>query len=215
MRHAVRSRRLGRSRSERAALVRSLAQALFRYERIQTTLPKAKEAQRAAERLVTQAKRGTLAARRRVEAWLQDPLVVKTLFMEIAPRFAKRQGGYTRIIHAGIRHGDGAPMAVLELVARKPELAKPGKATGKQGLSPKGAGQGLSPKGAGQGLSPRDSEMPRTTRPPKPGMPPREPRRTPEGAVPPVPLKKTPSFLSGLRKFFKKDRPKKDQDQWE
>ena len=183
MRHAVRSRRLGRSRSERAALVRSLAQALFRYERIHTTLPKAKEAQRAAEKLVTQAKRGTLAARRRVEAWLQDPLVVKTLFVEIAPRFAKRPGGYTRIIHAGIRHGDGAPMAVLELVERKPE-----------------------PKA--KGLSPT----------PKPGMPPRERRRTPEGTVPPgpdPPKKKPGGFLGGLRKFFKKARPKKDQDQGE
>lgn len=175
MRHAVRSRRLGRSRSERAALVRSLAQALFRYERIQTTYPKAKEAQRAAEKLVTQAKHGTLAARRRVEAWLQDPLIVKTLFVEIAPRFAKRQGGYTRIIHAGIRRGDGAPMAILELVERKPEPVKP-----KQGLSPKGT-------------------VPEAMRPPT------------EKAPPPKDKKKPGGFLGGLRKLFKKDRPKKDQ----
>ena len=178
MRHAVRSRRLGRSRSERAALVRSLAQALFRYERIQTTLPKAKEAQRAAEKLITQAKRGTLAARRRLEAWLQDPLIVKTLFTEIAPRFAKRHGGYTRIIHAGIRHGDGAPMAMLELVERKPELVKPGKAA-------------KASKSAKPAAAPKPEPTP-TKEPKKPG-----------------------GFMTGLRKLFKKDRPKKDQDQGE
>jgi len=184
VRHAVRSRRLGRSRSERAALVRSLAQALFRYERIQTTLPKAKEAQRAAEKLVTQAKRGTLAARRRVEAWLQDPVIVKVLFTEIAPRFAKRPGGYTRIIHAGIRHGDGAPMAVLELVERKPEPPKTGKA----------------PKGTTPPTKPA-APAPKTAKPEKPAAPPSK--------------KKPGGFMSGLRKLFKKDRPKKDQDQGE
>lgn len=182
MRHAVRSRRFGRSRSERAALVRSLAQALFRYERIQTTLPKAKEAQRASERLITQAKTGTLAARRRVEAWLQDPVVTRILFVEIAPRFAKRQGGYTRIIHAGIRHGDGAPMAMLELVERKPEVVKPGKA-------PKGTTPPKPPTAA-----------PKTDKPEKPAAPKAE--------------KKPSGFMSGLRKLFKKDRPK-DRDQGE
>ena len=121
MRHGLRSRRLGRSRSERAALLRALARAVIRYERIQTTLPKAKEAQRATERLITQAKAGTLAARRRVEAWLQDPEAVRTLWSQIAPRCQSRAGGYTRIVHAGRRHGDGAAMAVLELVERKPE----------------------------------------------------------------------------------------------
>lgn len=128
MRHAVRSRRLGRSRSERAALVRSLAQALFRYERIQTTLPKAKEAQRAAEHWITRARTGTLAARRQAEAWLQDTAVTRTLFAEIAPRFAAYHGGYTRIVHAGRRHGDGASLAVLELLERAPEAPeKPAK----------------------------------------------------------------------------------------
>lgn len=143
MRHGVRSRRLGRSRSERAALVRSLAQALFRYERIQTTLPKAKEAQRAAERLITKARTGTLAARRDVEAWLQDTTVTRTLFATIAPRFARYHGGYTRIVHAGRRNGDGATLAVLELLERTPEAppnapAKPGKATPPPSPKPSG-----------------------------------------------------------------------------
>lgn len=140
MRHAVRARRFGRSRSERAALVRSLAQALFRYERIQTTLPKAKEAQRAAEHLITQARSGTLAARRRVEAWLQEPAVAHTLWSEIAPRCRQRPGGYTRIIHAGHRNGDGAPMAILELTERKPAAAPTPGAKKGQGAPPKVAG---------------------------------------------------------------------------
>lgn len=200
MRHAVRSRRFGRSRSERAALIRSLAQALFRHERIHTTLPKAKEAQRAAEKLVTQARTGTLSSRRRVEAWLQDRDVTKTLFAEIAPRFGQRPGGYTRIVHAGIRHGDGAPMAILELVERKPE---PPKMTG---------GRPVKPAKAKQELSPRDSKRPSTTQPPKPGTPPREKRRTPEGTVPPPTVtpptdkKKPGGFITGLRKFFRRGR---------
>ena len=121
MRHRVRSRRFQRSRSERLALVRSLVRALFRYERIVTTLPKAKEAQRTAERLITRAKDGSLDARRRVVAWLQDEGITRAVFSEISPRFHERAGGYTRIVRAGYRQGDGAPMAVLELTERKPE----------------------------------------------------------------------------------------------
>ena len=118
---------MGRSRSERAALIRALASALFRHERIQTTVPKAREAQRSAERLITEAKTGTLAARRRVEAWLQDPALTHALFTKIAPRFQKRSGGYTRIVRAGWRHGDGASLAVLELVERAVEPSKRGR----------------------------------------------------------------------------------------
>lgn len=184
MRHAVRSRRLNRSRSERAALVRSLAQALIRYERIQTTLPKAKEAQRASERLITQARTGTLAARRRVEAWLQDPEVTRTLFAEVAPRFRQRAGGYTRIIHAGYRAGDGASMAVLELVERKPEA--PSK---------------LKTKAEAKRTADRPSGPT-----PKPEKPPREkPEKSEKPQEPPK--KKSGGFLGGLRKFFKKGRP--------
>ena len=184
MRHAVRSRRLGRSRSERAALVRSLAQALFRYERIQTTLPKAKEAQRAAERLITAAKAGTLSARRRVEAWLQDPAVARTLVTAIAPRFAQRAGGYTRIVHAGRRNGDGASMAILELVERRPEPPEKGKA--------------------------KKAKPPREEKPSQPPKAPEHPP-TPSAGEPQTPPKKKPGgFLSGLRKFFRKSRPQDD-----
>ena len=193
MRHAVRSRRLNRSRSERAALVRSLAQALIRYERIQTTLPKAKEAQRASERLITQAKTGTLAARRRVEAWLQDPEVTRTLFAEVAPRFRQRAGGYTRIVHAGYRTGDGAPMAVLELVERKPEAP----------AAPKTKAEAKRDAQRAPGPHPKP-EKPSREKPEKPSG------RGPAAAEPKPqepPKKKPGGFLGGLRKFFKKDRP--------
>jgi len=193
MRHAVRSRRLNRSRSERAALVRSLAQALIRHERIQTTLPKAKEAQRASERLITQAKTGTLAARRRVEAWLQDPDLTRTLFVEVAPRFRQRAGGYTRIIHAGYRAGDGASMAVLELVERKPEA--PSK---------------LKTKAEAKRAAERPSgSLPKPEKPPreKPEKPSARGSATAESKPPEPPKKKPGGFLGGLRKFFKKGRP--------
>lgn|SRR3989338_5563649 len=185
MRHAVRSRRFGRSKSERAALVRSLAQALFRYERIQTTLPKAKEAQRAVEHLITQSRTGTLAARRRVEAWLQDPDVTKMLFADIAPRFARRAGGYTRIVHAGFRTGDGAPMAVLELVERKPEPE-------------------VTPKAKPKARARPTESKPTSAKPPKAKA--HETPKPAAGEEKPEPKKKTGGFLGGLRKFFKKGR---------
>ncbi len=193
MRHAVRSRRLNRSRSERAALIRSLAQALIRYERIQTTLPKAKEAQRASERLITQARTGTLAARRRVEAWLQDSDVTRTLFTEVAPRFRQRTGGYTRIVHAGYRTGDGASMAVLELVERKPEAPSKPKTKAETKRAPADRPSGPAPK----------PEKPSREKPSARG-----PAAPPSSeSKPQEPPKKSGGFLGGLRKFFKKGRP--------
>lgn len=204
MRHAVRSRRFGRSRSERAALVRSLAQALFRHERIQTTLPKAKEAQRAAERLITRAKTGTLSARRHVESWLQDTDVTHTLFAEIAPRFKTRSGGYTRVVHAGMRAGDGAQMAVLELIERKPEpVAKPSKKK-KEPVSAMTETE----------VAPPLKETKKTPKLPASEAP-AEPKKKPAaGKAPEIQKdrkeekdsKKKPGFLGGLRKFFGKDR---------
>ena len=116
MRHAVHSRDLGRSRSWRKATVQSLTQALLTHERIQTTLARAKETQRLAERLITLGKSGSLSARRQAVSLLRDPEVVDRLFRDVAPRFAARAGGYTRIFHGGYRPGDGASLAVLELV---------------------------------------------------------------------------------------------------
>ncbi len=122
MAHAVYTRDLGRSRSFREATVRSLAQALLKYERIETTLAKAKEAQRLVERLITLGKTGSLAARRQAISRLNDSKMVHRLFTTVAPRFSARTGGYTRIMHSGVRPGDGASLAVLELVELAPEL---------------------------------------------------------------------------------------------
>ena len=109
-------RKLGRRAGGRRALLRDVVTALFQYGRITTTEVKAKEIRPFAERLITLAKRGDLHARRLVAAELVKPEVVQKLFAEIAPKFAGRPGGYTRILKVGPRRGDAAPMAVIELV---------------------------------------------------------------------------------------------------
>jgi large subunit ribosomal protein L17 len=116
MRHLKQGRKLGRTTAHRKALLRNLATALLEHERIVTTEPKAKELRRVADKLVTLGKRGNLHARRQALQVVQKNAVVQKLFNEIAPRFAGRQGGYTRIVHLGYRPGDAAAMAVIELV---------------------------------------------------------------------------------------------------
>ena len=116
MRHLKQGRKLGRTTAHRKALLRNLATALFEHERIITTEPKAKELRRVADKLVTLGKRGTLHARRQALQVVHSNAVVQKLFNEIAPRFAGRQGGYTRILRLGYRPGDAAAMAVIELV---------------------------------------------------------------------------------------------------
>jgi len=116
MRHRVHGRKLGRTSSHRKALFRNQLTALFTHERIITTVPKAKELRPIAERMVTMARTGTLAARRRVGAMISDKEIAKRLFDEIAPRFADRPGGYTRIMRLGRRHGDNAELAIIEFV---------------------------------------------------------------------------------------------------
>lgn len=122
MRHLNAGRKLNRSASHRRALFRNLVTALLERERIKTTDAKAKETRRLAERMITLGKEGTLAARRRALTFVQSRAVVKKLFDDIAPRFKERNGGYTRIIKIGIRHGDAAPVSVLELVTRAADL---------------------------------------------------------------------------------------------
>ena len=114
MRHAVRGRKLWRTTAHRRALFRNQLAALVEHERIVTTLPKAKELRPVFEKAVTQGKRGTLAARRRVRRWLSDRQLVKKLFDDIAERMSDRKGGYTRIIKLGPRKGDGAEMALID-----------------------------------------------------------------------------------------------------
>lgn len=116
MRHLKHGRKLGRTTAHRKALLRNLATALLEHERIITTEPKAKELRRVADKLVTLGKRGSLHARRQALQTVQSTTVVQKLFNEIAPRFAERQGGYTRILRLGYRPGDAAAMAVIELV---------------------------------------------------------------------------------------------------
>jgi large subunit ribosomal protein L17 len=118
MRHGVKGRKLGRTSSHREALFRNQLQSLMERERIKTTLPKAKELRPIAERVITHGKHGTVHARRWVLRWIPDRDLVKKVFDEIAPRFAERPGGYLRIVKLGPRKGDGAEMALLELVER-------------------------------------------------------------------------------------------------
>lgn len=126
MRHAVHGRKLGRTSSHRKAMFRNQLASLVEHERIITTVEKAKELRPIFEKNVTKGKQGTVHARRLVRRWLPDRKLVKKLFDEIAPRFEDRQGGYTRITKLGPRKGDGAEMAVLELVDYDPSRVASG-----------------------------------------------------------------------------------------
>ncbi|GBR73217.1 50S ribosomal protein L17 [Acidiphilium acidophilum] len=120
MRHGLAGRKLGVTTSHRAAMFRNMAVALLKHEQITTTLPKAKELAPVADRLVTLGKRGGLHARRQAHAVLRDEVIVSKLFDALAERYQGRQGGYTRVLKAGMRYGDAADMAVIELVDRDP-----------------------------------------------------------------------------------------------
>ncbi|MYE01521.1 MAG: 50S ribosomal protein L17 [Alphaproteobacteria bacterium] len=118
MRHRKQGRRLNRSWAHRKAMFSNMANALIKHEQIRTTLPKAKELRPVVERLITLAKRGDLHARRQAFARLRDDAMVAKLFSTLRERYADRPGGYTRVLKAGFRKGDMAPMAVIELVDR-------------------------------------------------------------------------------------------------
>ena len=109
-------RKLGRDSSARRAMFRNILTSFFACERIKTTEAKAKELRSLAEKMITLAKRGDLHARRQALSYLMDEEVVTKLFDSIAPKYSERQGGYTRILKLGVRRGDAAPMAILELV---------------------------------------------------------------------------------------------------
>ena len=116
MRHGKRVKKLGRTKEHRRALLRNLCRALFIFEKIRTTLPKAKETKKMAEHLIEFAKKNDLAAKRTIYRFIPDHKLVKIICEEIGPNYANRQGGYTRIYRLGPRLGDGAEMAILELV---------------------------------------------------------------------------------------------------
>lgn len=121
MRHGMSGRKLNRTSSHRKALFSNMANALIKHEQIKTTLPKAKELRPVVEKLVTLGKRGNLHARRQAFAMLRDDGMTRKLFETLAGRYADRQGGYTRVLKAGHRRGDAAPMAIIEFVDRDPE----------------------------------------------------------------------------------------------
>lgn len=161
MRHNVAHRKLGRVTEHRIALLRNQAIALLRHERIETTVPKAKELRPFVERLITIAKRGvaagdangrTLHARRLVLAELPDQAVVGKLFETLAPRFAERPGGYTRILRVGFRRGDSAEVAQIELVGSEydPRAAQEKDKDDKDAAKPKAKGVGERIKAAAQ-----------------------------------------------------------------
>jgi large subunit ribosomal protein L17 len=122
MRHRKSGRKLNRTSEHRKAMLRNMVTSLFEHERIVTTVPKAKEARRVADKMITLAKRGDLHARRQAHAYIQSKDIVAKLFDVIHEQYVDRNGGYTRIIQTGRRNGDAAPMAILELVGYEEKL---------------------------------------------------------------------------------------------
>jgi large subunit ribosomal protein L17 len=120
MRHRLSGRKLNRTSSHRMAMFSNMAVSLLQHEQIVTTLPKAKELRRVAERMITLGKRGGLHARRQATSFLKDDGLVSKLFGPLAERYRTRSGGYTRVLKAGFRYGDNAALAVIELVDRDP-----------------------------------------------------------------------------------------------
>lgn len=142
MRHGMSGRKLNRSSAHRKAMFCNMATSLLEHEQIRTTLPKAKDLRGVVEKLITKALKGDLAARREVAKVLKSDSIVKKLMNEIAPRFTNRPGGYTRVLKAGYRQGDNAPMAIIELTeqaapASTKASAAPAKAPAKKAAAPK------------------------------------------------------------------------------
>jgi large subunit ribosomal protein L17 len=121
MRHGHGYRKLNRTAEHRRAMFANMSVSLIEHEQIKTTLPKAKELKRIADKLITLGKKGDLHARRLALAEIKQEAAVRKLFETLAPRYKERQGGYTRVLKAGFRYGDMAPMAIIELVDRDPE----------------------------------------------------------------------------------------------
>ena len=118
MKHRIKGKKINRTSSHRKALFKNMAQAIIKHEQIITTLPKAKTMKPIVDKLITLGKKGTLHARRQAFSKLRDESMVTKLFGTLAPRYADRNGGYTRVLRAGYRYGDAAAMAVIELVDR-------------------------------------------------------------------------------------------------
>ena len=121
MRHGINGRKLNRTSSHRKAMLGNMAVALIKHEQIQTTLPKAKELSPFVDKLITLGKKGDLASRKKAYSILPEKQWTSKIFDELSERYKERDGGYTRVLKAGFRYGDSAPMAVIELVDRNPD----------------------------------------------------------------------------------------------
>ena len=195
MRHAKHMLRLGRSLPGRKSLLRDLVSGLVLHERITTTFTRAKAAQRLAEHLITCGKDGSLQARRQVFSVLQDRTLTKRLFAEVAPLFQDRQGGYTRVVRVNRRRGDGAEMAVVELVAHTvkaaPASAASAKAKALRGAKPAERGKRKEPE--------REA--------PQAAVPETSPAAAPEQPSAPTPQPAKPKkFLEGLRNAWRRKK---------
>lgn len=216
MRHRKRRRQLGRTGSERQAMLRNLVTSLFVHQRIETTVAKAKEARRLAEKLITLGKEPTLHHRRQAYSFLQNRDMVRLLFEQIAPLFKNRAGGYTRIIRSRNRLGDGAEMSILELTEFRPgKIAKTRAEKTKEKIKEKRRSRAAEteaeqfkkePTAAGKPpvVEKPEVEKPLPSEKAKPEVPPEA--RKPEQEEKKAPEKK--GFLQGIRKIFgrKKDR---------
>ena len=195
MRHRRRTQRLSRNKSERKALLRNLVRGLFIHQRIRTTIAKAKEAQRLADRLITLGKKGDLHSRRLGFAILQDRGLTTKLFKEIAPLFKDRKGGYCRIIRFGIRRGDGAQLGILELTEKRFVAAKvkPKKEKAPTKEKTPAEAEKIKPKEIKPPVSEKPKEAPHVEK----HIPPKKEKET-------KPSQKAPTgFIGTLRKFFK------------
>lgn len=186
MRHRKLRRKLQRNHNERAALLNGLVRNLLIHQRIRTTHVKAKAAQGLADQMITLGKADTVHARREAVKILGDRTLVRRLFTEIAPLFKNRQGGYTRVLHLDYRKGDGAPMAILELVDKKQVPLKPAKA--KAGAAEKTAAS------AGSEAAP----VTETKRPSRESHAPEAPSHLGKGG------EKKGNFVGNLKKFFRR-----------
>lgn len=137
MRHNRRTKRFGRSDAERRAMLENIVSSLLVHQEIKTTLPKAKEAKRLADRVITLGKEGSLSSKRQVFSYLQDHALTSKIFKEVAPRFKNRSGGYTRILQLGRRKGDGATLALLELTEKEIKIKEAPKAKEKKDVKTK------------------------------------------------------------------------------
>jgi len=180
MRHANDHRKLGRNPAHRKALLRNLMNSLVLSERIETTVPKAKELRRLGDRLITLGKRGTVHARRRAFALLSNKSATDKLFETLAGRFTAREGGYTRIVRTGFRVGDGAEMAIIEYLPAEEKKAAKGKkkAAKKAADKPAPAKKTARPKAEPKAKAGEKTGR-KTAAPAKEGKTPRAPRKKP------------------------------------